>query len=110
MPGTTIETGRVFSVGPGVRDWTVCLYNERAQCVRRSYGLTERGALRVMDKWSRSGLWRVCDTCGCSAPGHYVRCPRGAELVSPSRCPSVVCRGLSRHVHTAPCVAPRVSE
>lgn len=111
MPGTTIETGRVFSVGPGVRDWTVCLYDDRARCIRRSYGLTERGALRVMDKWSRSGDWRTCPECGCGNHGHYVAtCSRAVRVSVPaSQCPSVVCRGMSRHCHTAPCVASPVA-
>lgn len=61
MQDTTFTTGTVYSRmdNPGHNDWCVALYKVGHELpYRHSFGLTERGALRIMDKWSKSGDWR----------------------------------------------------
>lgn len=62
MLNETFTTGTVYSNldNPGHNDWCVALYKQGEILPwRHSFNLTERGALRIMDKWSKSGQWRA---------------------------------------------------
>jgi hypothetical protein len=57
--GTSVTTGRLVSIGDGHRDWSVILTDDTGRVVRRSYGVTKRGGLRIMAAWGKSGDWRT---------------------------------------------------